>query len=174
MTTALKAIETSYRGYRFRSRTEARWAVFLDVAGIEWTYEEEGYDLDGVWYLPDFVLKVYGGRCWMEVKPTAPTLNDAAWIKASKLSAIARGPVIVTCSQPDITVPLMLFEGGRVYRTYRWARCLRCGVVAPSMGGDGAHLTCGCFRHGIDAYPAWNDPKLLEAFGAARAERFGT
>jgi hypothetical protein len=30
----IKAIETLYRGYRFRSRTEARWAVFFDGVGL--------------------------------------------------------------------------------------------------------------------------------------------
>lgn len=44
----IKPIETLYRGYRFRSRLEARWAVFYDAAGIRWRYEEEGYDLSGV------------------------------------------------------------------------------------------------------------------------------
>lgn len=29
----LKAIETIWKGYRFRSRTEARWAVFLETLG---------------------------------------------------------------------------------------------------------------------------------------------
>ena len=31
----IKAIETHYRGRRFRSRLEARWAVFFDFIGIE-------------------------------------------------------------------------------------------------------------------------------------------
>ena len=31
----IKAIETIYNGYKFRSRLEARWAVFFDEAGIE-------------------------------------------------------------------------------------------------------------------------------------------
>jgi hypothetical protein len=44
----IKPIETLYRGYRFRSRLEARWAVFFDVAGIPWRYEEEGFDLSSV------------------------------------------------------------------------------------------------------------------------------
>lgn len=35
----IKAIETSYKGYRFRSRTEARWAVFFDALGVRWEYE---------------------------------------------------------------------------------------------------------------------------------------
>lgn len=37
----IKPIETVYKGYRFRSRLEARWAVFFDAQGIEWEYEPE-------------------------------------------------------------------------------------------------------------------------------------
>ena len=31
----VKPIETTYNGYKFRSRLEARWAVFFDSAEIE-------------------------------------------------------------------------------------------------------------------------------------------
>lgn len=55
----IKAIETKYKGYRFRSRLEARWAVFFDACGYNWEYESEGYALPcGTYYLPDF--KVWG------------------------------------------------------------------------------------------------------------------
>ena len=52
----IKAIETEYNGYKFRSRLEARWAVFFDAGGIEYVYETEGYEIDGEKYLPDFYL----------------------------------------------------------------------------------------------------------------------
>jgi len=52
----VKAIERSTTAYRFRSRLEARWAVFFDTLGVKYEYEKEGYDLDGTWYLPDFWL----------------------------------------------------------------------------------------------------------------------
>ena len=53
----IKPIETFYNGYRFRSRLEARWAVFFDAIGIKYLYEPEGYRLsDGTCYLPDFYL----------------------------------------------------------------------------------------------------------------------
>ena len=53
----IKAIETYYKGYRFRSRLEARWAVFFDAAGIKYEYEPEGFVMsDGTKYLPDFYL----------------------------------------------------------------------------------------------------------------------
>lgn len=53
----IKPIETYYKGYRFRSRAEARWAVFFDACNVEWEYEAEGYDLgNGLYYLPDFLV----------------------------------------------------------------------------------------------------------------------
>lgn len=59
----VKAIETEYKGYRFRSRLEARWAVFFDAIGAEWEYEPEGFMLeDGTLYLPDFLLHGVRGR----------------------------------------------------------------------------------------------------------------
>lgn len=56
MTAIIKAIETKYKGYRFRSRLEARWAVFFGKMGIAWQYEMEGYELPSGRYLPDFWL----------------------------------------------------------------------------------------------------------------------
>jgi len=74
----IKPIETYYNGYRFRSRLEARVAVFLNVLGVEYEYEPEGFKLEsGKWYLPDFRVKCYGTRgcktrkpfdLWIEVK----------------------------------------------------------------------------------------------------------
>lgn len=62
-----KAIQTEYKGYLFRSRLEARWAVFFDAMGIEWEYEPEGIVLsDGTNYLPDFYLPHF--HCYFEVK----------------------------------------------------------------------------------------------------------
>lgn len=53
----IKPIETKYNGYKFRSRLEARWAVFFDAAGIRYEYEPEGFKTaDGLCYLPDFYL----------------------------------------------------------------------------------------------------------------------
>lgn len=72
----IKAIETTYKGYRFRSRLEARWAVFFDTLGIPWKYENEGYqkeiDTDlgtkTIRYLPDFFLPSRWGKGGMFVE----------------------------------------------------------------------------------------------------------
>ncbi len=79
----MKAIETIYKGHRFRSRLEARWAVFFDALDIRWEYEKEGYDLDGLWYLPDFYLPDH--KYWIEVKGREPTEDD--WEKVLRLAA---------------------------------------------------------------------------------------
>ena len=68
----LKPIQTKYKGYHFRSRLEARWAVFFEEMGLDWSYEVEGFQLpSGAWYLPDFFVKS-PDNCfdyWYEVKP---------------------------------------------------------------------------------------------------------
>ena len=74
----IKPIETIYDGYKFRSRLEARWAVFFDALGVPYEYESEGFVLpSGRQYLPDFKVKCYGTRghirdnpwdLWIEVK----------------------------------------------------------------------------------------------------------
>lgn len=71
----IKPIETEYNGYRFRSRLEARWAVFFDSAGIEYEYEPEGFELpDGKKYLPDFYLPSFNVYC--EVKRDCPETKE--------------------------------------------------------------------------------------------------
>src|SRR6187402_3278288 len=53
----IRSIKTRYKGCQFRSRLEARWAVFFDALNIIWEYEKEGFRLsDGTLYLPDFWL----------------------------------------------------------------------------------------------------------------------
>lgn len=65
----MKIIETWYKGIKFRSRTEARWAVFFDKLNIEWEYEKEGFVMsDGSYYLPDFWLPTFDGGMYAEVK----------------------------------------------------------------------------------------------------------
>ena len=63
----IRAIETIYDGYRFRSRLEARWAVYFHEAGIPYIYEQEGFIVDGQYYLPDFYLPWFDA--YIEIKP---------------------------------------------------------------------------------------------------------
>lgn len=78
----IKAIDTVYKGYKFRSRLEARWAVFFDAVGTKWRYEAEGYELDGVRYLPDFTLfSKEIGHYFIEIKPNYPTDQETTKAK---------------------------------------------------------------------------------------------
>ncbi|QDN57346.1 hypothetical protein [Streptomyces sp. S1D4-20] len=95
----IKAIETRYAGCRFRSRLEARWAVFFDRLNIQWEYEPQGFENriccdcddpeEDLWdgkrncsgkherYLPDFWLPQT--QTWVEVKGSeAPLLEKAS------------------------------------------------------------------------------------------------
>ena len=64
----MKAIQTYYKGYKFRSRLEARYAVMFESMGLTWMYEPEGFILkSGKYYLPDFYIKEIDS--YIEVKP---------------------------------------------------------------------------------------------------------
>lgn len=53
MTTTRSGIPTIYHETRFRSRLEARWAVFLDLVEWSWTYEP----FDTPYWIPDFAIR---------------------------------------------------------------------------------------------------------------------
>jgi len=76
----IKSIPTKYSGYTFRSRLEARVAVFFDQLRLSWEYEPEGYDLPiNGWYLPDFLLKKNEKLkydIWVECKGKEPTIEE--------------------------------------------------------------------------------------------------
>jgi hypothetical protein len=103
---AMQAITTKFCGYRFRSRLEARWAVFFDALGLNWTYEPEGFNLDGDWYLPDFWIEDW--QSWVEIKAEnvkAASMRhpgDFAWILCNKLADLSGKRVLLIQGQPWI------------------------------------------------------------------------
>jgi hypothetical protein len=138
---AIKAIETEYAGHRFRSRLEARWAVFFDSLGARWTYEPQGYEVaDGVRYLPDFWLPDSG--IWVEVKGT---LDDSDAVQL--IAAADRDGLPYVHEKPER--PGDLIDGGdsRWYLTGMLPRVLILGEVPPPSPYAWLHrmlfLTCG-------------------------------
>jgi hypothetical protein len=93
----IKPIETNYKGYRFRSRLEARWAVFFDTWGVKWEYEPEGFSLPHGKYLPDFWLPEW--NAWFEVKPEGGITERAALL-AKELCESTRYGVLISDGLP--------------------------------------------------------------------------
>lgn len=75
----IQPIETHAYGCAFRSRLEARWAVFWTTAKISWTYETEGFETPHGRYLPDFRVDAGAGPFWAEVKPVTDARDDPRW-----------------------------------------------------------------------------------------------
>jgi hypothetical protein len=102
-----KAIEVLYSGKVFRSRLEARWAVFLDLLGVNWDYEACHYEVGpDLYYLPDFYLPDH--QTWLEVK-AAPFMDAASYAKV--LGAIA-GPHPIPLREHPYTPSQRLLLGG--------------------------------------------------------------
>jgi len=99
-TQPIKAIETRYAGCRFRSRLEARWAVFWDHLEIRWEYEPQGYVIDGRPYLPDFWLPEL--QTWAEVKGSDQDNFEGEHVDLCRGLANAEGhPVILLTGPPE-------------------------------------------------------------------------
>ena len=65
----IQPIETYYRGVFYRSRLEARWAVFFDEINIKHNYEQRGIKIGKYSYLPDFRLPDAFAELYIEIKP---------------------------------------------------------------------------------------------------------
>jgi hypothetical protein len=185
----LKAIETPYRGYRFRSRLEARWAVFFDALSVPWEYEKEGFDLgDGVLYLPDFWLPVQG--YWFEVKGTRPSRSEIE--KATRLAVESRHEVVVAIGvptplrwgnrrEPGSATERAILEGNLYHANpygdwdgeLAWGACPNCGsVTIGTWGYCAADDLTVCRTRKIDEINGGNAPRIIAACNAARSARF--
>ena len=193
----MRAIETRYKGYRFRSRLEARWAVFFETAGVKWQYEPEGFETPSGRYLPDFFLPEVGGGLWVEVKGQKPSEDELEKLKHVVGFTGFHGVFARDIpSQDQINSGPSDFPG--VYDWSAWAICGLCtkfddesltrstvsdffdapyvfcvcpvtGEVGFEFDGRGGRVT----RLGPDekAY-SWDHPKLVKAYAAARSARF--
>jgi hypothetical protein len=107
---SITAIQTEYKGYRFRSRLEARWAVFFDACHVNWEYEPEGFALpNGQFYLPDFLLHGCAGRSpsdlYVEVKgkmteADAKKIRQFSGVTGTENHAVVN-PILIVGGIPD-------------------------------------------------------------------------
>lgn len=166
----IKAIETHYKGYRFRSRLEARWAVFFDALEIEWEYEPEGFVLpDGTYYLPDFWLPTYGGGMFVEVKPAGGDF--------SKAEMLARGSgkkVLLLEGAPDQKAyGLVEWRLPSIFDAEPDDHHRLCFEAAWLWGyEDRPYYGWGEFEIGDDMSDAWSGSLCERAVQAARSSRF--
>jgi hypothetical protein len=98
--TEIKAIETYYNGFRFRSRLEARWSIFFDALGLKFEYELQGYAMGEQCYLPDFWLPRL--QLWAEVKPDLEVAKKNEALYAAFVRSINQ-PLLLLVGTPDLT-----------------------------------------------------------------------
>lgn len=180
--TTITALPTRYAGCHFRSRTEARWAVFFDTLGVPWQYEPQGFDLDGHRYLPDFWLPSL--NAWYEVKGRPPTEHEENL--ARKLGEgtgctvyiawgdIPRNPSDFGTSGDwyGLAAPEHQQWGITPFPNwdidYAWCVCPQCGKFGIEFEARGERV---CRLSG-DKGRNGNDRRLLAAYQAARSARF--
>jgi len=186
---SIKAIDTIYRGYRFRSRLEARWAVFMDSINVRFEYEGEGFAFDGYAYLPDFFLPDMD--CFLEIKPTDPSEEEVT--KAILLCEHTGKNVYILVGQPscpcfytpnqfygnnskmeyfgcDLTAKYDWDRGAQQDSHYLWCECPKCGKIGIQFDGRAERILCGCAIDG--RLHNFNSPRLVSAYNAARGYRF--
>ena len=178
----IKAIQTQYSGWNFRSRIEARWACFLNSLNMSFGYEVEGYHLsqgDTVMYLPDFIIRPPSPNpdYFLEIKGSRKQINDAALEKAKRLADLSGLKVYLLFGEvwsPDDggeEESALLFEPGndQIQYGYWWCICPVCSIIGLSVEGRADLLPCHCTK--VPTY-TFDDPKIINAYKTARKERF--
>ena len=173
----LKPIETTYRGCRFRSRLEARWAVFFQTLGLKWEYEPEGFQLtSGDWYLPDFRVGLVNGPTWFEVKPSGGDtrlfyqfMADLGYPDADPWPG---GGILAEIPDP---ADIDNHDGFEVWGddSYKFCACRYCGAFGFQWRGRSYRICC-CKKNADDesGHDHSSHPRLLAAYRAARSARF--
>ena len=174
----IKAIQTVYNGHRFRSRLEARWAVFFDAMGIKYLYESEGFELEnGINYLPDFYL--INHKCWIEIKGCEPTETER--VKAQLLAKGLGQYVYIFWGGIEPKVGIWYVDSAEFFcpsglwdNQYAWCQCPGCGKLDIQYNGRAARIKCGCGYYALsnDKGYSWDTPELLYAYGSATQARF--
>jgi len=124
---SIQAINTHYDGHYFRSRLEARWAVFFNAIGLTWEYEPEGFNFDGYAYLPDFYIPQQNNNgYYIEVKGGAKEADEdmlqSFTNNVDKSVLLVRNIVKNSCpySNPATNIKIFLPHDGRGFLDSQW------------------------------------------------------
>lgn len=182
----IKAIPAAFNGITYRSRLEARWAVFFDCIGLQALYEWEGYQTPHGWYLPDFYFPTI--ESWFEIKPETerPDWDEQQfeWLTShtSNRLLLARGfpRVMNRYTEPEIEYPgdsLELFSDGcNCDSQYYFCLCPFCRKIGIEFNGRGARVcnqpTCNVQKNNWDKWYTSNDELFISAFDVATRYRF--
>jgi len=145
---SLNPIPTYYAGCRYRSRLEARCAVFFDHSETPFQYEWEGFNINGVRYLPDFYL---------------PSMNSYLEVKGQWDSSLTKPRLLAEELGSDFGVYALVggFPSERqLARTGWWDADAQTGIT-----GMGQEFEWGSW------FPLGWDP-VREGCEAARSARF--
>lgn len=172
----IKPIETEYKGYLFRSRLEARYAVFFDALRVKWEYEPEGYEINGERYLPDFWLPTVTSRgeqpsgVFIEVKPPI-NMNERDEKKI--LAGSLYKPIYCFLGLPGPHYE-MFNDSAIEYKYGHWcdaymsfAHCPACNHVKIEFG-EGNYFYCPDCGGQVGS----ETNRLLAAYKAAKQARF--
>lgn len=179
----IKPIQTRYNNRLFRSRLEARWAVFFSSLNLDWEYEKEGFDLNGTYYLPDFYLPHLD--LWIEIKPK---LYGIDWPDHFVFKYLNENPIekngeitnefnfVLLYGQPNInTDSFNKFDYEGFISTdcgYLWCECDICGFIGIEFDGRSYRLPCHRdVRAGDKGYNT-DSERLLIAYQNAMEARF--
>jgi len=177
-------IDTIYNGYKFRSRLEARWAIFFDHAHIRYYYELEVFKLpSGKLYLPDFYLPDVYPRSttkepgiWVEVRPAYEDYNylrELYKMTGKTVALLVGEPRVVTefHSPTDYYVEYEGYEYAEGWDCYMaFHKCRECGrIVYDHQNNNECDY---CLERGIKTCPDQFHPDLMRASEVARSWRF--
>lgn len=170
----IAAITTHYAGRKFRSRVEARWAVFFDACGIAWEYEFEGFHLRSGAYLPDFWLPEL--HLFFEVKGEGP--SDLERAKCAELAMETGSVVLLGVGSPQERFQIHWFDHGGEDEDRLWviARDRRDGggywLVGDDTEGTSRWLGGGDLTGSAPRYGPMFSGVLEEAYAAALSAGF--
>lgn len=169
-------IQTKFDGYLFRSRLEARWAVFFKYLNLAYSYEPEGFKLKAGFYLPDFLLMDL--KYWIEIKPYGIEWPDDP--RYFELAEKTDSLLFVLAGQPGDSGPHVYDSDyiGYLFGKYGdnghiWCDCPECGSLEIQHEGRierNKHADSCSGRY--DRHTP-TSPRLIRAYNAARRERFG-
>lgn len=129
---AIPAIETRFNGIKYRSRLEARYAVFFGVLGLEFQYEPEKFDTPCGPYIPDFWLPGCGSESFDEQYPHGVFVE----VKGPEPDETAKGKADYLISQLNHSGIEFVFLGPSIGeswphmdRTHTLQQCPLCGKI---------------------------------------------